>query len=427
MTGIPRGTQDYLPGRSGADSERFTALETMAAEVFSRAGYARVITPMFEDTQLFTRGVGESTDIVNKEMYTFADRSEHSLTLRPDGTTPVMRAIVTNHLWDDGLPIKLWYSAAMFRYERPQKGRFRQHHQLGIEAVGSEAPELDAEVVSTGWELLRRANAGEVTLLLNSMGHAECRGEFNAALRAYLERYREQLDDDCRRRMEQNPLRVFDCKNPDDQALLKDAPTIDEFWCEACRAHFAQVQAYVKDAGIPFTLAPRLVRGFDYYTRTCFEYQSGAIDAAQNALGGGGRYDKLVEMVGGPALPGIGFGLGIERIMLAQEASGTAVARTVLDAYVVPLGAEENAIAFEVVRDLRAAGLRADMAYVAKGLKAQLKHANKIGARTAVLIGAKERESGNATVRDMTTGDQVDCKLDAVAPEIRERIAGGAR
>lgn len=421
MTDIPRGTQDYLPGLSGADSERFTVLETLAATLFSGAGYQRVITPMFEDTQLFKRGVGESTDIVNKEMYTFEDRSGNSVTLRPDGTTPVMRAIVTNHLWDAGLPVKLWYSAAMFRYERPQKGRFRQHHQLGVEAVGSEAPELDAEVVGLGWELLQRAQAGEVTLLLNSMGHAGCREIYNEELRTYLQRYREQLDDDCKRRMEQNPLRVFDCKNPEDQALLRDAPTIDEYLCEDCRTHFAAVQRYLKDAGISFTLAPRLVRGFDYYTRTCFEYQSGALTSAQNALGGGGRYDRLVEMVGGPAMPGIGFGLGIERIMLAQEAAGTAAPRPVLDAFVIPLSDPEGPAAVEAVRALRVAGLRADMAYVSKGLKAHLKQANKIGARYAVLIGAKEREAGRTTVRDMTSGEQTEVGMNELAGWIGAR------
>jgi histidyl-tRNA synthetase len=421
MSDIPRGTQDYLPGRPGADSERFTALEQLGARLFARAGYQRVITPMFEDTQLFARGVGESTDIVNKEMYTFEDRSENSLTLRPDGTTPVMRAIVTNHLWENGLPIKLWYSAAMFRYERPQKGRYRQHHQLGIEAVGSEAPELDAEVVALGWDTLARANAGEVVLLLNSMGHPECRALFNEALRAFLQQYREQLDADCQRRMEQNPLRVFDCKNPNDQALLADAPTIEAFWCEPCREHFAAVQRCLKDIGIPYTLAPRLVRGFDYYTRTTFEFQSRALDSAQNALGGGGRYDKLVEMVGGPALPGIGFGIGIERMMLAQEAAGTAPPVPVLDAYVIPLGEPEREVAFRIVHALRAAELAADMAFADRGLKAHLKHANRLGARNAVLIGSKELQAGIATVRDMTSGEQAEVNIEDIATYLKGR------
>ncbi len=305
----PRGTQDFLPPAS----ERFWALEKLGADIFERAGYGRVITPMFEDTDLFERGVGESTDIVNKEMYTFKDRSDHSLTLRPEGTASVMRAIVTHHLWDNGLPIKLYYDAAMFRYERPQKGRFRQHHQLGIEAIGSEDPALDAEVIEIGFNLLREAHVGPVTLLLNSMGHsgANCRDRYLPALRAFLEQHRDELDADCKRRMVTNPLRVFDCKVPQDQAILANAPLLSDFICEDCRAHLASVGGFLDDAGIKYEMAPRLVRGFDYYTRTTFEYQSGSLEAAQNAVGGGGRYDGLVEEIGGPALPGIGFGLGI--------------------------------------------------------------------------------------------------------------------
>lgn len=418
----PRGTQDFLP----PESERFGSLERLGAEVFERAGYRRVITPMFEDTALFQRGIGESTDIVNKEMYTFPDRSGNSLTLRPEGTAPVVRAIVSHHLWDGGLPIKLWYSSPMFRYERPQKGRYRQHHQLGIEAVGSEDPALDAEVVAVGWELLRRAEAGEVTVLLNSMGHPECRAEYMPALRAFLEERRERLDADCKRRMETNPLRVFDCKNPDDRALLADAPMLGDFLCEACREHFASVRGYLGQLGVPFALEPRLVRGFDYYTRTTFEYQSSALEAAQNALGGGGRYDGLVEQLGGPSLPGIGFGIGIERVLLAQEAAGTASAPARLDCFVVPLGAEEREAAVGLVAALRARGLAADMAYAERGLKGHLKHADRIGARYAVLIGAREREAGAATVRDMTSGEQEQVPLDAVPDRVgvRARSAG---
>ncbi|MGZ4240973.1 MAG: histidine--tRNA ligase [Actinomycetota bacterium] len=398
----PRGTQDFLPPAS----ERFAAIEQLGAEIFERAGYGRVVSPMFEDTDLFVRGVGEATDIVNKEMYTFSDRSGNSLTLRPEGTAPVMRAIVTHHLWDKGLPIKLYYDAAMFRYERPQRGRFRQHHQLGIEAVGSEDPALDAEVIAVGWELLQRAGIGTVSLLLNSMGHPGCRMDYMPALRAFLEQHRDELDADCKRRMVQNPLRVFDCKVPADQAILKDAPALGDFLCEDCRAHLAAVQGFLADAGIKYEAAPRLVRGFDYYTRTTFEYQSGALEAAQNAVGGGGRYDGLVEEIGGPALPGIGFGLGIERILLAQEAAGNAPTPKTLTCFVIPLEAEGRTDAVRLTAAVRAAGVSADMAYVERGLKTQLKHADRIGARFAALIGAKERAAGVATVRDMTSGDQ---------------------
>jgi histidyl-tRNA synthetase len=403
----PRGTQDFLPPAS----ERFSAIERLGAEIFERAGYGRAITPMFEDTALFVRGVGEATDIVNKEMYTFDDRSDNSLTLRPEGTAPVMRAIVTHHLWDNGLPIKLYYDAAMFRYERPQKGRHRQHHQLGIEAVGSEDPALDAEVIAVGWQLLQRAGTGEVTLLLNSMGHPGCRADYVPQLRAFLELHREELDADCKRRMVQNPLRVFDCKVPADQAILEHAPLLSDFLCEDCRAHLAAVQGFLDDAGIKFEAAPRLVRGFDYYTRTTFEYRSSALEAAQNAVGGGGRYDGLVEEIGGPPLPGIGFGLGIERIMLAQEAAGNAPEPATIACFVIPLDADARAEAVRLTGSIRSAGVSADMAYVERGLKTQLKHADRIGAHFTALIGAKELAARAATLRDMTSGEQVEVPL----------------
>ena len=416
----PRGTQDFLPPAS----ERFWALEKLGADIFERAGYGRVITPMFEDTDLFERGVGESTDIVNKEMYTFPDRSDHSLTLRPEGTASVMRAIVTNHLWDAGLPIKLYYDAAMFRYERPQKGRFRQHHQLGIEAVGSEDPALDAEVIEIGNDFLREARVGAVTLLVNSMGHrgADCRDRYLPALRAFLEQHREELDADCKRRMVTNPLRVFDCKVPEDQAILANAPMLSDFICDECRAHLASVEGFLDDAGIKYEMAPRLVRGFDYYTRTTFEYQSGALDAAQNAVGGGGRYDGLVEEIGGPALPGIGFGLGIERILLAQEAAGGAAEPDRPACYVIPLEQAARAESVRLTRRMREAGLGADMAYVERGLKTQLKHADRIGARYAALIGEKELKARSVTMRDMTTGEQTQVTLDEATSWLGERI-----
>ena len=416
----PRGTRDLLPPQS----ERLAALERSASEIFERAGYRLIVTPIFESTEIFSRGIGEATDIVTKEMYTFEDRSGNSLTLRPEGTAPVMRAIVTHRLHDGPLPVKLYYSAPMFRYERPQKGRFRQHFQLGIEAVGSENPALDAEVIETGLRVLRDAGAGEVTLLLNSMGHLadDCRGRYLPALKEFLSKHRDELDADCHRRMETNPLRVFDCKVPGDQKILADAPTIEQYLCDACREHLDAVKGSLKDAGISFTPAPRLVRGFDYYTRTTFEYQSSALDAAQNALGGGGRYDGLVEQLGGPPLPGIGFGLGMDRILLAQQAAGAAPDPVRLDCYVIPVSGDERDTAVRLVRTLRDAGISADIPYAGRKLAANLKVANKLGARFAALIGAAEREAGTATLRDLTSGDQEALPLDAIAVTLGERL-----
>ncbi|MFA5890932.1 MAG: histidine--tRNA ligase [Actinomycetota bacterium] len=413
----PRGTQDILPPLS----EQFEAHERRGAQIFGRAGYSRVITPMFEDTALFVRGVGESSDIVNKEMYTFEDRSGNSLTLRPEGTAAVMRAVISNHLWDAGLPIKLWYSAAMFRYDRPQKGRYRQHHQLGIEAIGSDDPAIDAEVIALGKELLDAAGVTGTRLLLNSIGHPGCRGDYLPKLRAFLEQHRDELDADCGRRMTTNPLRVFDCKVERDQQILADAPTIDEDLCDECRAHFEAVQGHLRDAGIEFTIDARMVRGLDYYTRTAFEFQADVLEAAQSTVLGGGRYDLLSEMIGGPPMPGIGFGSGIERVLLAAEAAGALPEPPRLDCYVIALGESERTAGLVLVSAARRAGLGADFAYMARGLKAQLKHADRIGARYAVLIGAKELADGNATLRDMVSGEQTAVPLLDVPAWLKEQ------
>lgn len=421
MSGAPKpppGTRDLLP----PVAERLAALEALGASLFERAGYRRIVTPMFEATEVFVRGVGASTDIVSKEMYTFPDRSGNSLTLRPEGTAPVMRAIVTHSLDQRGLPVKLWYAAPMFRYERPQKGRYRQHFQIGIEAVGSEDPALDAEVIRLGDALLRAAGAGATHLLLNSMGHAECRAAYRPALVGFLAEHRERLDDDCRRRIEQNPLRVFDCKVPEDQAILERAPTLEQFLCDDCRAHLKAVQRHLDEAGLAYRMAPRLVRGFDYYTRTTFEYQSDALEAAQNAVGGGGRYDGLVSDLGGPPLPGIGFGLGCDRILLAQEAAGTATDGGRLDCFVVPVSADEKDDAVRLAWALRDAGLSADLPYADRGLKANMKHANRLGARFAALIGPDERATGDCTIRDLETGEQRTVAQTAAPAWLKETI-----
>lgn len=415
----PRGTQDFLP----PESERFAAIQRIGAEVFSAAGYGRIMTPAFEETGLFVRGVGDSTDIVNKEMYSFADRSGNELTLRPEGTASVMRAIVTNSMWDGGLPLKLFYDAAMFRYERPQKGRFRQHHQLGIEVVGTEDPAMDAEVIALGGQVLDGVGVGETTLLLNSMGHPGCREAYRPALMTFLEAHRDELDEDCRRRMQQNPLRVFDCKNEADQGTLADAPTLTDALCEDCRAHLDGVAAFLDQLGIKHTPAPRLVRGFDYYTRTVFEWVSVAAssEGQSGTLCGGGRYDGLVEQLGGPALPGIGFGMGIERLMLAQLTAGAAPEPPRLGAYVVPIDEGSRSAAFEALFAARARGVWADLATDGRSLKAAMKHANRLRARYAVLIGEKDRAAGVATVRDLDGGEQAEVALGDIAAWLEER------
>ncbi|HVL90915.1 MAG TPA: histidine--tRNA ligase [Actinomycetota bacterium] len=413
----PRGMQDLLP----PVAERFQMHEQRTGALFERAGYRRIITPMFEDTALFLRGVGESSDIVNKEMYTFTDRSENSLTLRPEGTAPVMRAVLSNNLHSQGLPIKVWYSAAMFRYDRPQKGRYRQHHQLGIEAIGSDDPAIDAEVIAIAQRMLDGAGVTGTRLLLNSIGHPGCRADYMPKLTAFLEARRERLDEDCKRRMEQNPLRVFDCKNEDDQKILADAPTIEQELCADCRAHFDAVQAHLRGIGIEFVVAPRLVRGLDYYTRTAFEFQTDLLEAAQSTVCGGGRYDLLSESIGGPPLRGIGFGSGIERILIAQEAAGNAPPAVPLECFVIALGEDERDDAWRLVWALRDAGRSADLPFAPKSFKAGLKHADRVGARYAALIGPSEREAGACAMRDMSTGEQVQVPLDEAATWLKEK------
>jgi histidyl-tRNA synthetase len=366
---------------------------------------------MFEDTAVFHRGVGETSEVVRKETYTFLDRAGNSITLRAEGTAPVMRAIISEHLWDDGLPIKVFYDAAMFRYERPQKGRMRQHHQLGVEAVGSEEASLDADVVATGYALLQRAGVGAVRLLLGSMGHLECRQAYIPRFVAHLEPHASELSEDSQRRLIENPLRIWDSKDPGDIELRAHAPTLLDALCETCAEHLARVRGFLDDWGISYEVAPNLVRGFDYYTRTTFEFQSDALDAAQNALGGGGRYDGLVEMLGGPALPGIGFGIGIERVLLAQEAAGTAEPETGLDLFVIPVRAEDQAHGMRIVRAARDAGLHADLSHVSRGLKAHMKHANRLHARYAAICGEHETTAGTLTLRAMDTGDQIETTI----------------
>lgn len=413
----PRGTSDLLP----PDSERFMALCALATERFERAGFRQIITPMFEDTALFHRGIGESSEVVRKETYTFLDRSDNSLTLRPEGTAPVMRAIVSNHLWDEGTPIKLHYEAAMFRYERPQKGRVRQHHQLGVEAVGSEDATLDADVIAVGWSVLEAAEVGGVTLLLNSMGCARCRGAYLPIFVAAMQERVSQLSEDSQRRLVENPLRIWDSKDPGDQAALVGVPTLTDALCEGCAAHFAEVRELLTGWGIPFTLRPGLVRGFDYYTRTAFEYASETLEAAQNALGGGGRYDGLVESIGGPKLPGIGFGLGIERILLAQQAAGTARAARTLDLLVIPVRREDVAHAMRIVRAARDAGASSDLSYGERGLKAHMRNANRLGARFVAICGEQETSAGSATLRDLVSGEQQELGIDEAVARVCAR------
>ncbi len=393
----PKGTYDVLPD----DSARWRAVVVGLAEPAIRAGYRYVDTPVFEDTGVFQRSIGEATDVVQKEMYTFEDKGGRSITLRPEGTAGVVRAAIEHHFDRGALPAKVWYAGPMFRYERPQAGRFRQFFQVGVEALGVDDPAIDAEVVTLGVRAFEELGLTRVELLLNSMGDENCRPAYVEELRRYLAAVSNQLCDECNRRRETNPLRVLDCKNERCQAALAHAPVIGDHLCPACKEHFAEVKQLLAACGVAWTDAPRLVRGLDYYRRTTFEFQHPLL-GAQSAVGGGGRYDGLSESLGGPALPGIGWALGMERTLLALEAEEVHVATPPgCQVFVIPIDGKETAV--RIVDELRRAGVPADMSYGGRSLKGAMKAADRSGALVALLV----REGADtAELKHLDTGEQ---------------------
>jgi histidyl-tRNA synthetase len=394
----PKGTYDVLPGSA------FLAVRDGLLAPAQLAGYAYVETPVFEDTELFARGVGASTDVVTKEMFTFTDRGGRSLTLRPEGTAGVVRAALEHGLHHGQLPVKLRYAGPMFRAERPQAGRFRQFQQVGVEALGTTDPALDAEVVALAWEGYQRLGLRRVRLLLTSLGDPVCRPAYRDELTAFLTGL--ELDEATRERAQVNPLRVLDDKREQVQALLSDAPLMQDRLCADCKAHHEAVVASLESLGVPFEPAPRLVRGLDYYMRTTFEFVHDGL-GAQSAIGGGGRYDGLSESIGGPHLPGIGWALGIERTTLALESEGVDVTpEEGVSVFVVPLGAAAKAWAVSTVGALRSKGIAADLAYGDRGLKGAMKAADRSGARWAVVIGDRDLDAGVAQLKDLRSGEQ---------------------
>jgi histidyl-tRNA synthetase len=401
----PRGTRDVLP----AEGRLRRRVIAVAADALSRYGYEQIVTPTFEETDVFVRGVGTSTDVVRKEMYTFEDRGGRSITLRPEGTAPIVRAFVEHGMHKLPLPVKLWYLAPMFRYEAPQSGRFREHWQIGAEAIGSDDPLLDAEVIALLDGIYRNLRVPGLRLRVGSMGDPESRGPYRALLLDYLERHRSALDADAQERMRDNPLRLFDTKDPAVAAVMAEAPTLLGHLSPAAEAHRAAVLAALDRMGIAYEEDPTLVRGFDYYTMTVFEFTSDRL-GAQSAVGGGGRYDGLVESLGGPPTPGIGFGAGVERIVLALQADGEPEPAS-LDLYVAVLDPDLRLEMLPVLERLRAAGLRVESDLRGRSLKAMMRHASSLGARHTAIVGPREHERGVATVRDMESGEQREVPL----------------
>ncbi len=394
----PIGTHDVLAPQSAL----WEGLVATFAQYAYRYGFTLAVTPMFEEIGVFNRGIGEHSDVMTKEMYVFTDRGERTYALRPEGTASVVRAFVQHQ---PVTPYKAWYVTPAFRYERPQAGRYRQHHQLGVEALGSDDPAMDVEVIALAWRFYEALGLTRVRLLINSMGHAECRARYVEVLRGHLDEHREQLCDEHRASWSTNPLRVLDCKRDACVAVTNDGPSLPDFLCADCAAHFAAVRAGLASLGISSTLQPRLVRGFDYYTRTTFEFVADALGSAQNAIGGGGRYDGLTEQLGGKPTSGIGFGSGIERLLLAREAEGLTsnLINRSIDVFIVDTtgGAEATALADQ----LRRAGFAVERAYDARSMKSQMKAADRSGARVALLVGPQELEAGQITMRDLRSDD----------------------
>ncbi len=394
----PIGTHDVLAPASA----RWEGVVATFSQYAYRYGFSLVITPMFEEVGVFNRGIGEGSDVAQKEMYVFSDRGDRVYALRPEGTAPVVRAFVQHQ---PTTPFKAWYVAPTFRYERPQAGRYRQHHQLGVEVLGTDDPAVDIEVIALAARFFRSIGLTRFRLDVNSMGHVVCRANYVEVLREYLAEHRAQLCDEHRETWSQNPLRVLDCKKPECIAVTNAGPMLPDYLCDDCREHFARVVAGLESLGIPFTRNPRLVRGFDYYTRTTFEFISDALESAQNAICGGGRYDQLAEQLGGSPTGGIGFGCGIERLLLCLDAEGVdrELVKRSVDLFVVDTTDSDEATA--LVDELRVAGWAVERAYDSRSMKAQMKVADRSGARWALIVGPQERSAGEVAVRDLRGDD----------------------
>jgi histidyl-tRNA synthetase len=410
----PRGTLDWYGARAAL---RRSVLDA-AREVFEAAGYGQVVTPTFEDTGVFARTSGEGSDVVRKEMYSFTDRSGRPLTLRPEGTAGVMRAYL-EHMTRLPQPVKLWYEVPMFRYAAVQKGRYREHYQFGVEVIGSDDPAVDAELIGLQRRWYEGVGVKGLRLLVNSIGDGKCRPAYLELLVAFLDEHADELCDECRERRDVNPLRTFDCKEKGCRAVMASAPKITDHLCEECAAHFADVRAHLDARGVDYAVDPGLVRGLDYYTRTAWEWQWPELGAA-DALSGGGRYDGLADQLGGRPTPGVGFGAGVERLVLTLEETGAGPpAGRSLDALFAVLADDARPRVHAVMDDVRAAGVRCDAAYGGRRLKRALELADRRGIPTVVIVGEDEWAAGEATVRDMTTGEQRRVALDRLAEELR--------
>ena len=404
ITKAIRGTQDVLP----KESYQWHVMEDVMRRVCAAHGFREIRTPVFEHTELFQRSVGETTDVVQKEMYTFEDKGGRSITLRPEGTAGAVRAMLEHGIYNEGLPIKAYYFTSCYRYEKPQAGRLREFHQFGVEVFGAPAPAADAEIISLAKSVFDCLGVQGLSLEINSIGCPNCRHNYHKALKEYFSSHKEELCATCQDRLERNPMRILDCKSPVCSQIAQGAPVMLDYLCDDCRDHFDSVKKHLDTLDISYTVNPKIVRGLDYYTRTVFEFVSGDI-GAQSTVCGGGRYDGLVKMMGGPDMPSLGFGLGLERLLLTlqkQDGSFMQVKDATCDLYIVGLGEEAQLAAFRMVRDVRDGSLCAECDLSGRSLKAQMKYADKLGAKFTMVLGEDELKSGVARIKNMQTGQQ---------------------
>lgn len=418
LTNAPRGTKDILPGQVDA----WLYVEGKIRDICSRYGYKEIRTPMFEHTELFHRGIGEGTDVVDKEMYTFTDKGNRSITLRPENTASAVRAYLQNKLYAEASLVKLFYIGSMFRFDRPQAGRMREFHQFGIEALGVANPAVDAEIILLAIDFLESLGLKDLELSINSVGCPKCRAEYRQKLQDF---FRDKLDNlcgDCKKRFDKNPMRILDCKADADKDFMKDAPKITDCLCEECKEHFDGLQQHLSSIGVNYQLDSRLVRGLDYYTKTAFEIKYAPL-GAQSAVAGGGRYDGLIQEIGGNPTPAVGFAVGLERVLIALEKQGLLPEEdTRTDVFVVALGEAAEVPAFELLAKLRRAGLRAGMDYAGRSMKAQMKQAGKANARFALILGEDELRENSVVCRDMEKSEQVKISSEEIIEKLMSEV-----
>ncbi|WIF94379.1 histidine--tRNA ligase [Caminicella sporogenes] len=414
----PRGTRDVQP----SDVYKWNFVENEFKKICRNFGYKEIRTPIFEHTELFKRGVGETTDIVQKEMYTFIDNGGRDITLKPEGTAPVVRAFVENKMYAEAQPTKLFYITPCFRYERPQAGRLRAFHQFGVEVFGAENPSVDAEVIGLAMAFFEKLGLENLQLRINSIGCPKCRKNYNEVLKDYLRQKLDKLCKTCNARFEKNPMRIIDCKNESCKQQLVDVPLILDYICDDCREHFEKLQKYLKVMDIDFEIDPKIVRGLDYYNKTAFEIVSKEI-GAQSTVCGGGRYDGLVEEIGGIKVPGVGFGLGEERLLLTLENNNIQIPKAdILDVFIATLGQRAHEKAVELSYKLRKNLISVDMDHLGRSIKAQFKYSDKLQAKFVVVIGDNELDKGVVTLKNMKTGNQEEIQLSLIVEEIRNRL-----